>query len=822
MENINISDIAKIIDGKLTKCSGGRISYVVIDSRKVLFARESLFFALKGTRNDGHLFIEDLYQVGVRNFVVEHLPENYETKLPRANFLQVDNSFVALQSIAQWYRSQFNIPIVGITGSNGKTITKEWIYQCLEKETNITRNPKSFNSQVGVPLSVMLLNKNTEIGVFEAGISQIGEMSVLQKIINPSIGVFTNIGDAHQENFTSYQQKIEEKVRLFANCKIIVYCADYKEVEDEIMRQKSPDTQLFCWSKNPNTNANIKITNISTEKYSTSIQAEYNSKNISFNIPFKVKSSVENAMNTICTLLVLGLDLQIIQNRIARLENVGMRLELKEGINNCTIINDSYNSDLESLRIALDFMQYQNQHTSKVLILSDIVQSGFSDKDLYRHVSVMVKHKNIDVLIGIGTKIQQYQQLFDMRKVFFETTQEFIQKFSFSKISDAVILLKGARSFTFENISNILQKQSHRTVMDIDLNAIETNINYFKSRLKPQTGIIAMLKASSYGNGIFEIANLCQYQRISAIGVAFPDEGVELRKGGIKLPILVMNPEEDNFKTMFEYGLEPQIYNFNSLRKVNKLAKKVENKIYPVHIKLDTGMHRSGFMSDEIDWLISELQEMNNIRVSTVFSHLAVADEPEQDEFTLQQLNLFDEMSKKLQQALPYKIKRHILNSAGIERFPKYQFDMVRLGIGMYGVSSINKPLHQVGTLKSAIAQIKTLKAGDTIGYGRKGVAKQNTVIATVPIGYADGLRRSLSNGKGAFWVNGKLAPIIGNVCMDICMIDITDISAKEGDSVEVFGKHIPLQTIAEQMDTIPYEVLTSISKRVKRVYLAE
>lgn len=821
MNDIQINQVCDLLGGELIKNSGGKISYLLIDSRKVLFPRESLFFALSGQRNNGHFFIADLYQAGVRNFVVEALPDQVNKNFPRANFVKVKNTLIGLQVFAKWYRSQFHIPIIGITGSNGKTVTKEWIYQCLEKYTNVTRNPKSFNSQVGVPLSISLLNNDSQVGIFEAGISKPHEMEMLQKIIQPTIGIFTNIGDAHQENFESTKEKIKEKAKLFSESKIIIYRADYKPIEKEILKIKSSQATTFCWSTFGK-KADLQVKNIKTNDHHTNLDLSYKGTDFYLKIPFTDKASMENAIHTVCVLLILNIDISKIQQQIALLENVGMRLELKEGVNNCTIINDSYNSDLESLRIALDFILYQNRHKQKVLLLSDIAQSGFSDEQLYQKVAMMIRQKKIDRLIGIGTKINQFQSLFDLRKDFFETTQDFIQKFAFAKLQNATILLKGARSFEFERISTLLQKQSHRTVFEIDLNAIESNLNYFKSFLKPTTGIIAMLKASSYGNGTFEIANFCQFQRINAIAVAFPDEGVELRENGIHIPIIVMNPEEDNFQTIFEYGLEPQIYNFHSLQKINRLAQQVQSNAYPVHIKLDTGMHRSGFLPSDIPLLLEELKNLKNIKIRSVFSHLSSADEPLQDDYTHQQVALFEQMSQQIIQTLKYPVKRHILNSSGIERFSEYQFDMVRLGIGLYGVSAIGTKLEQVGTLKSAIAQIKKIEAGKTIGYGRKGIAHKDITLATIPIGYADGLRRSLSNGVGGFWVNGKIAPIIGNVCMDICMIDISDIPAKEGDIVEVFGKNIPLQNVANQMNTIPYEVLTSISKRVKRTYLAE
>lgn len=819
MLKTNISNVKEVLQGELVQGSGGTFTYLVIDSRKVLFPRESLFFALRGIRNDGHLFISDLYEMGVRNFVVEEFPISLN-EFPRANFLKVTNSFVALHSLVSWHRSRVDIPVIGITGSNGKTIVKEWLYQCLSDSKNVTRNPKSFNSQVGVPLSVWLLNAESEIGIFEAGISKSDEMAKLESIIQPTIGVFTNIGDAHQENFDSLGQKIIEKVKLFKNCRTIIFNGDNHLISNEINANLSENQTLFTWGLS--NDSNLTIEKVIKQKLNTEIFACFKGERFSFELPFSDKASVENAITTCCVLLVLEVPISTIQTRMKNLESVGMRLELKQGINNCTIINDSYNSDLESLHIAIDFLLYQNQHSQKVLILSDIAQSGYESKKLYQKVAVMVRQKHIDRLIGIGEQIAEHADLFDIRKDFYASTNEFIKEFPFSKLHDMTILLKGARSFEFENISKLLQKQSHRTVLEIDLNSIEYNLNYFKKSLKSTTGIIAMLKASSYGSGTHEIASLCQFQRVAAIAVAFPDEGIELRKSGIQLPIMVLNPEEDNFQSIFDYNLEPQIYNFQSLHMVDTLAGESDNRPYPIHIKLDTGMHRSGFMQQELEELIRQLKTLENVRVKTIFSHLASADDPSHDDFTHEQIALFEQMSVSIMEELPYKVKRHILNSAGTERFAKFQYDFVRIGIGLYGVSALNKRLAQAVSLKSAIAQIKTVEAGKTIGYGRKGRVIEQIRIATIPVGYADGLSRSLSNGVGNVWVNGELAPIIGNICMDICMVDITNIEASEGDEVEVFGENIMINDISKQMNTIPYEVLTSISKRVKRTYIAE
>jgi Alr-MurF fusion protein len=816
MVSYAINEIAIILKGELTKSSGGKVSYLLIDSRKVLFPRESLFFALKGQRNDGHQFIHELYLKGVRNFVVSQVSVN-SGNFPRANFIVVKDTLTALHQLVAWHRQTLQLPVVGITGSNGKTIIKEWTHQCLSPDQYVIRNPKSFNSQVGVPLSVWLLQPEANLGIFEAGISRPGEMQALKDIIKPTIGIFTNIGDAHQEHFSSIEQKINEKLKLFSETDVLIYCSDHQQVSRQIELKPGFKPRLFSWGNSAKAIVHLKKVEYHSSFSVLSVSWQQNSFEIQ--IPFVDKASVENAMHVCSLMLVLGYNPETIAERMVQLENVAMRLELKEGINNCSIINDYYNSDLESLHIALDYLGYQNQHPQKVLVLSDIAQSGYPREVLYQRVAVMVKQKNIDRLIGIGPDIKRYGDFFELRKDFFETTNKFMAEYDFAKFHNMAILLKGARSFEFEQISKILQKQSHRTIMNIDLSAMEYNLNYFKALLKPTTGIIAMVKAFSYGSGTHEIANLCQYQRVAMLAVAFADEGIELRNNGIRIPIIVLNPEEENFANMIEHQLEPEIYNFDSLKAFNNVVVRSGTGPYPIHVKLDTGMHRSGFLPFETNDLITEIKSATGLKIKTIFSHLSSADEPAQDDFTFEQIHTFELVSQKIMQQFDYPIKRHILNSAGTERFSKHQFDMVRVGIGLYGISAVDAPLAQVGTLTSSIAQVKKLKSGSSVGYNRKGKVTVDSEIATVPIGYADGLRRYLGNGRGKFWYKGKLVPIIGNVCMDMCMIDVTGLNAREGDEVEIFGRNLPIAQLSEWMVTIPYEVLTGISRRVKRTY---
>ncbi len=802
------------------------IKDLLIDSRKMNNPLTSLFFAIKGDRHDGHAYIHDVYEKGVRNFVVSEMPANIE-QFDNANFILVKDTLAALQFLCAKHRSKFTIPIIGITGSNGKTIVKEWLNQLMREDKNCVRSPKSFNSQVGVPLSVWQINEEHDFGIFEAGISKPNEMKLLEPIIQPTIGVITNIGKAHDENFENQKQKVDEKLKLFIHSEVIIYCKDYLLVHEEITTNRTlKETKIFTWSKK--LRADLLIGRITKSTADTEIQGIFKNNFISISIPFIDEASIENAIHCWATLLYLGYDNVVIAKRMHFLSPVAMRLELKEGINNCSIINDSYNSDLSSLAIALDFLNQQKQHPKKTLVLSDILQSGQNNEALYKEVAELIHKKGVSRLIGIGEGISSQQHLFNIEKQFYKSTADFLQQFNNSFFSDETVLLKGARAFSFEAISNIIQQKAHETVLEINLNAIIHNLNYFRSKLKPDTKIMAMVKAFSYGSGSFEIANVLQFHRIDYLAVAYADEGVELRRSGITLPIMVMNPEEQSYDAMIQYQLEPEIYSFRVLGLFEETLKRSDRKNetpMPIHIKLDTGMHRLGFDENEVNELIVRVKNNKLLTIKSIFSHLAGTDEPEHDDFTWHQIKLFKEMSEKIRAHFSYPIIHHILNSAGISRFPDAQFDMVRLGIGLYGIGANQTEqiqLQNVSTLKTSISQIKNIPVNQTIGYSRKGVANRDIRIATVPIGYADGLSRKLSNGKGKMIINGKPAPIIGNVCMDMCMIDITDINANEQDEVIVFGDAYPIKQIADDVGTIPYEILTNISRRVKRVYYQE
>lgn len=831
--NYTTTDITSIIQGKILvkENKNSFIRQLLIDSRKITHLETSLFFAIKGERNDGHKFLSELYEKGIRNFVVSDLPSDIE-KFADSNFIKVDDTLTALQNLSAHHRKQFNIPVIGITGSNGKTIVKEWLYQLLREEKNIVHSPKSFNSQVGVPLSIWQMNEEHKLAIFEAGISRSDEMDKLEKIIRPTIGIFTNIGQAHDENFLNTKQKIREKLKLFIHANTLIFCKDYLELNEEIVKIFSSFSkgrkrvELFSWSKK--SKADLQIMKITKSTSETEIQGIYKNDIIRIRIPFTDEASIENAIHCWALMLFLGYANDIIESRMLHLSPVAMRLEMKEGINNCTIINDSYNSDLGSLSIALDFLNQQKQHLKKTLVLSDILQSGRSEEALYKEVAELVAKKGVTRLIGIGDAVSRQENRFIVEKMFFKTTSDFLSHYNTDFFSGETILLKGARAFGFEEISKAIQQKAHETILEINLNAIIHNLNYFRSKLKPDTKIMAMVKAFSYGSGSFEIANVLQFHRASYLAVAYADEGVELRKAGITLPIMVMNPEQQSYNTMIQHNLEPEIFSFRILNMFDEAIMRSirdSKEPFPIHIKLDTGMHRLGFEEKDLNELIERIRNNKNLNVRSVFSHLSASDEAEHDAFTQHQINLFSEMSKKLISHLDYPVLRHILNSAGIIRFPEAQFEMVRLGIGLYGIGSSDAEqirLQNVSMLKTIISQIKNIPANETIGYSRKGVAKTNMTIATVPIGYADGLSRKLSNGRGGMLVNGSFAPIVGNVCMDMCMLDITGISASEGDEVFVFGDKNPIAKIAKDMGTIPYEVLTNVSRRVKRVYWQE
>lgn len=819
--NYTVRETANIINGEIigNQQDNIEIKNILFDSRLLVEPDNTLFFALSGERDDGHGYVDELYLKGVRVFVVN----NSFTIKNDATYIVVDDTLAALQRLAAFHRGRFEIPVIGITGSNGKTIVKEWLYQILSPTFSVVRSPKSYNSQIGVPLSVWQMDGSHDIAVFEAGISKPGEMENLKRIIRPTIGVFTNIGPAHGKNFEGIEQKINEKLRLFGgDIKSCVYCADQPEVAAAM---RNAGINAFSWSKNDK-NADLYIKNILRNE-NTVIRAVYKGKETETVIPFIDDASIENAIHCWCIALIFNIPEDIIKERMSHLESVEMRMELKAGINNCLVINDAYNNDRNALSIALDFMNAQ-RHDNKVLILSDIMQSELKEDELYPYIAQLVENKGVDMLIGIGEKISKYKSYIKIKSCFYESTNDFLANHPMQSFENQIILLKGARNFEFERIMKVLQKKSHETVLEINLDNLVKNLNYYRGKLKKETKVMAMVKAFAYGSGNHEVSNVLAFHHVDYLTVAYADEGIDLRNQGIRLPIMVMTPETNTFDTIIKYGLEPDIYSFRCLSQLEEAINQLDivlKEPVKIHIKLDTGMHRLGFLPDDIDALIDRVKSNPNIKIQSVFSHLATSDMPEENDFTKHQIDTFEAMSSRIVNAFPYKIIRHILNTAGTTRFTEYQYDMVRIGIGLYGVASCDEDrgrLHNVISLKSTIKQIKEYEAGETVGYGRHGKITKPSRIGVIPIGYADGLRRQLGNGAACFWVNGKPAPIIGNVCMDLCMIDVTGIDCKEDDTAVLFDESHPIEEISKACNTIPYEIMTGISQRVKRVYVKE
>ncbi|SHI83752.1 bifunctional UDP-N-acetylmuramoyl-tripeptide:D-alanyl-D-alanine ligase/alanine racemase [Flavobacterium terrae] len=813
--SIPIQNIIPVIEAKATiELVDEIIENVSIDSRSQQNNNKTLFFALVGPNHDAHIYINDLIDKGVNNFVVNYIPDNINDK---ANFLVVDNTLFALQNFASYYRALFSFPVIGVTGSNGKTIVKEWLNFLLSPDYNIIRSPKSYNSQVGVPLSVIAINEHHNLGIFEAGISTIGEMVRLQKVIQPTIGILTNIGSAHDEGFVDISQKIKEKLKLFSDVEVLILHKN-KTIEAFL----KSEIKTFTWSSQDRS-ADVYYQKKSFDNHSV-LNITYKNLCFSISIPFTDDASLENCMHCVLTMLYMGYNDEIIQSRVSELFPVEMRLKVKNGINNCTLIDDSYSSDFQSLKIALDFLEHQKQHKKRTLILSDIFQSGLSDDELYARVSQLIISYKIKRVICIGDTVVKFKHKF-LNSISFQSTKDFIKAFESLDFDNETILIKGSRQFEFENIVSLLEEKTHETVLEINLNSISHNLNYFKSKLKPKTKVMVMVKAFGYGSGSYEIARLLAHHKVDYLGVAFADEGIELRKAGIDLPIMVLNPEMTSFSSMIQYNLEPEIYSIRQLKAFLKIADQKELTNYPIHVKINTGMNRLGFDTEILPELVSILKGLTSIKVKSILSHLASSDVLSHNEFTLKQISDFEKDSSFLMKELKINPIRHICNTSGISNYPEAQYDMVRLGIGLYGVSNDEDEIHlleNVGTLKSVISQIREIHEGESVGYSRRFMAEGKTKVATIPIGYADGISRAWGNGVGYVVVNNQQAPIIGSICMDMLMVDVTGINCTEGTSVIIFGKDPSVVTIAKGIKTIPYEILTSISERVKRVFYRE
>ena len=823
MKASEISSVIRPVEAFLRR-PDDPILHLLTDSRTLVSPHGTLFFAIPTKRNSGCRYIDGLYQSGVRQFVV---PADCDLDLPEANIWRVDDVLAALQRLAAHHRAQFSYPVVGITGSNGKTIVKDWIVQLLSPDRRLVSSPKSYNSQIGVPLSVWQMEAGHEMAVFEAGISETGEMARLQKIIQPTIGIFTNVGQAHDENFLTRQQKVAEKLQLFTHCEVLIYSTDHKDIHSVLSDIESfRHINRFTWGTSAD-NA-VRLLSATVGDRSTTLSIAHADDTFSVVIPFVDRASQQNVMHCITLMLYLGYSPADITARCAKLTPVEMRLEMNEGINNCLLINDSYSLDLNSLSIALDFLQHEHQHFNKTLIISDFLQTGVPDSELYTQVAQLIAQRGITRLIGVGPALCHNKSCFaDVEALFYPSTEQMLHDCDFNRFQNEAILLKGARMFEFEKVAKLLQRKSHETIMEVNLDAMIHNLNFYRSRINPGTKLMAMVKASSYGAGKVEVASALQFNHVDYLTVAYADEGVELRRNGIHLPIMVMNPEEASFDDIVKYRLEPDIYSFRILELFSQRVRLYGERM-SIHVEFDTGMHRLGFSGDDIPALAERLNALKDVlQVRSIFSHLACSEDAAMDDFTRGQISRFRTWSDSLDAAIDHTepILHHILNSSGITRFPEAQMDMVRLGIGLYGVApepAVQAQLRQVSRLVTRISQIKAIPAGDSVGYNRRWIAERPSRIAIVPIGYADGLSRHLGYGHGRVSILGHEAPIIGSICMDMCFVDVTDIACAEGDPAVLFGEGDLLQRNADAAGTIPYEMLTAVSPRVKRVYFQE
>lgn len=818
--NYSISEIARILR-VATPATDSTVTTLLTDSRSLSNPEVSLFFALRTPTGNGHNYMRRLYDRGVRNFVADHIPANM-TGATDARILIVSDVKRALQTIARHHRSRFDIPVVGITGSRGKTTVKEWLYALLQQDYSIIRSPRSFNSQVGVPLSIWEMDSDTELAIFEAGISLPDEMTYLQQMIRPTIGIITNVGAEHEEGFISIEAKTEEKVTLLRDCDCIIYNGDDTLVAETIARAALPAKEI-AWSMRDSFKP-LFISRIERGDKTTGIHYSYLDSDYSITIPFTGKAEVENAINCLALMLYLNISPDAISERMERLTPVGTRLDVIEGVNNCMLISDSYTSDFHSLAPALDFMDRRAAESmTKTIILSDLMHESPNPENLYRMTAELLRLRQVDRIIGIGSEISRHAAMFPEGSVFFETTAEFMSKLGPSNFSNELILVKGAPSFSFSMIVEMLEARRHETVLHVNLDNLVHNYNFYRARVRPETGIVCMVKASGYGAGSYELAKTLQAHGAAYLAVAVLDEGVDLRHAGITMPIMVLNPKVDNYKALFDNHLEPEIYNFEMLQRIISEATRYGLTDYPVHIKLDTGMHRLGFIESEMPRLLDMLTSQRAVSPRSVFSHLAAADDPTQDEYTRMQFDIFDRCCDVIQSGYSTHIMRHILNSTGITRFPEHQNDLVRLGICLYGVPTMHDGsqdgIKLVSSLESVIIAIREWPAGTTVGYNRRGVLTRQSRIATIPVGYADGYLRHLGNGRATMLVNGHRCPTVGNICMDLCMIDVTDVDCREGDRVEIFGPEMQPEELSDVLDTIPYEILTSVSTRVKRVY---
>lgn len=801
------------MNAQLLGDSGHEFRYIATDTRRISFPADTIFFALITARRNGHQFVADAYEQGVRLFVVSETPD---APIADATYLIVGNTLQALQQLAAWHRSRLQCEVVGITGSNGKTIVKEWLFELLAQEEQIVRSPKSFNSQIGVPLSVWMLQRNTTLGIIEAGISQPGEMQALQKIIQPTIGLFTMLGDAHNTGFHSMQQKLEEKFLLFENCAALIVRTDDEAIKKMAQTFKG---KLLNWSRHED--AWLRVSNATEQGASTTVELQQGDTVFSITLPFIDRASLENAMHCVAFMLHRGYDIVTIQARMQQLQHLDMRLQWNKAINDCYILNDSYSNDFTSLIQAIEYLHHQSRNNKRTIILSDLSVATGETKQQYKQLAALLTEKHIDRLIGIGPGMKKYMAELpasSIETLLFDNTNELLQEFAAIRFSHEDILLKGGRNFELERVARLLEAQQHQTVLEIHLSAIAHNLQYYRSFIQPSVKLMVMVKAFGYGSGDAEIARAMQFNGVEYLAVAYVDEGITLRKAGVHMPVMVLNTDPASFNALEQYNLEPEVYSFDFLQTLLQWCRHKGISNMPIHVKVDTGMHRLGFDTAEIPDLAQLLSSQQELVVKSAFTHLVASEDAGEDDFTRQQVSAFSEACTTLQQTLGYSFLRHAANTAAISRHAHAHFDMVRLGVGLYGGLAGQLPVMK---LKTTVAQVKRVKAGETVGYGRSGLLHRDSIIATVRIGYADGYPRNLSNGIGHMYLHGRQVPVVGKVCMDMTMLDVTEIpQVKVGDIVEVFGDHIGIQQVAGWSQTITYEIMTGISQRVKRVYI--
>jgi alanine racemase len=815
--HLTLNKASTLINGSIHGNGEVIVDRLSVDSRTLSQSEGTLFIALVGEQHDGHNYISDLYKRGVRAFLISRLPDLH--RFPDAGFCMLSDTLTAMQKLAAARRKRFSGDVLAITGSNGKTIVKEWIHQCLADLYIIHRSPKSYNSQVGVPLSVWGTGPEHNLAVIEAGISRPGEMERLQAIIRPRWGIFTNLGTAHQEHFGSLEEKFREKLKLFSECEKVIVRMD-SPIGEETLRNALGElkARIVDWSLEGPASYHYRV--LSRTRGETLIEAGPDGSRFSFILPFVDDASIENALHVVTFALEMGISPAQLTERITMLEPVSMRLEILKGVGDSILINDSYNSDIGGLSAALDLMVQQAAGRGQVVILSDLLQSGLEEEVLYASIASLLDSKGVELFIGIGSALCRQRSLFPDNSLFYPDTGTFLQGIDRGLFREKIILIKGSRKFGFESLSGELQLKTHQTRLETDLNALSHNLNYFRSLLDKGVETMVMVKALSYGIGNIEIAKLMQFHQVDYLAVAFIDEGVELRRAGIHLPVMVLNPDPGGFSTMIDYRLEPELYNLRGVKALQVLLHDRVIKGYPVHLKLDTGMHRLGFGSDTLEQAL-EILKQTEFQLASVFSHLAASDSPEHDDFTREQIRRFDRFCEHISASLEQSSRRHLLNSSGIERFPGAQYEMVRLGIGLHGIGS-GAGLRPASAFKTTVSQVRKVSAGESIGYSRRGRTERDSLIAIIPIGYADGFRRSLGNGAGRVYIHGKELATIGDICMDMTMIDVSGTDIKEGDEVEIFGRQQTVSVLATQAGTIPYEILASIPERVKRVYLQE